>query len=434
MGLPSLSLIAQSVLSGVFIGALYGLLGPGPLPSWGLLRQINLAHFALAFLAAYLCYQLSTVGGIDPLLTLAVIVPGFFALGVAMQWLFARFEISAFNSLLVTFGLTVIVESLIQSVWTADFRRLESVYGNSKFKLGFLYVPAPELVTLVLSPHWPSASGRRCATPTSARRCARGRGRPHCNGLRREPTGARAASLRRLRGARGGSRGVHRASHTLAPAQIYGSDRRRLRRSDDGWLGTPARPIVAGIVIGVSESVTMALTSPSWAPLVSFSLSSSSSWSGPRRSRAADMPSRMQSERPGEPCLHTMAIVGGALATVPLLGLPLFYESFCYLVFHWIVLATSWNILSGYSATFPSVTASLRRGHVHDGDSRPASTCRSCGCCRSGTGRDPAGVALGAVVFRVGVGASFRAGDARIRSSSARSSSTPASTAARAST
>ena len=47
-----------------------------------------------------------------------------------------------------------------------------------------------------------------------------------------------------------------------------------------------------------------------------------------------------------------MAIVGGALACLPLLGLPLFYESFCYLVFHWIVLATSWNILSGYSGYF----------------------------------------------------------------------------------
>jgi len=48
----------------------------------------------------------------------------------------------------------------------------------------------------------------------------------------------------------------------------------------------------------------------------------------------------------------SMAIVGAALAAVPLLGLPLFYESFCYLVFHWIVLATSWNILSGYSGYF----------------------------------------------------------------------------------
>ncbi|HSS69829.1 MAG TPA: branched-chain amino acid ABC transporter ATP-binding protein/permease [Casimicrobiaceae bacterium] len=42
-------------------------------------------------------------------------------------------------------------------------------------------------------------------------------------------------------------------------------------------------------------------------------------------------------------------MIGAALAAVPWLGLPLFYETFLYLVFHWIVLATSWNILSGYS-------------------------------------------------------------------------------------
>ncbi len=45
-------------------------------------------------------------------------------------------------------------------------------------------------------------------------------------------------------------------------------------------------------------------------------------------------------------------LAGGALALLPLAGLPLFYESFLYLVFHWIVLATSWNILSGYSGYF----------------------------------------------------------------------------------
>ena len=65
------------MLSGLFIGALYGLLGLGLSLSWGLLRQINLAHFALAFLAAYLCYQLSHGLGIDPLATLLVIVPAF---------------------------------------------------------------------------------------------------------------------------------------------------------------------------------------------------------------------------------------------------------------------------------------------------------------------------------------------------------------------
>src|SRR6185436_20760806 len=40
------------------------------------------------------------------------------------------------------------------------------------------------------------------------------------------------------------------------------------------------------------------------------------------------------------------------LAAVPLAGLPAFYESFLYLVFYWVVLATSWNILSGYSGYF----------------------------------------------------------------------------------
>ncbi|MDE2002932.1 MAG: branched-chain amino acid ABC transporter ATP-binding protein/permease [Betaproteobacteria bacterium] len=47
-----------------------------------------------------------------------------------------------------------------------------------------------------------------------------------------------------------------------------------------------------------------------------------------------------------------MLAAGGALATIPFLHLPAFYESLLYLVFHWIVLATSWNILSGYSGYF----------------------------------------------------------------------------------
>jgi branched-chain amino acid transport system permease protein len=50
--------------------------------------------------------------------------------------------------------------------------------------------------------------------------------------------------------------------------------------------------------------------------------------------------------------LATIVAAGIALAVVPWLHLPAFYESFLYLVFHWIVLATSWNILSGYSGYF----------------------------------------------------------------------------------
>ena len=73
--MPSFTLLAQSVLSGIFIGGLYGLLGLGLSLSWGLLRLINLAHFALAFLGAYLTYTLASRVGLDPLASLLVVPP-----------------------------------------------------------------------------------------------------------------------------------------------------------------------------------------------------------------------------------------------------------------------------------------------------------------------------------------------------------------------
>lgn len=273
MGLPSVSLLSQSLLSGLFIGALYGLLGLGLSLSWGLLRAINLAHFALAFLGAYLCYQLSSAGGMDPLATLVVIVPAFFVLGVAMQWVFVRFRVSPFNSLLVTFGLTVIVEAVIQAVWTADFRRLESVYGSAKFKVGILYVPVPELITLLLSlvlafGIW--ALLRHTDIGRALRAAAEDGPIAAAFGINER---ALALALSGVCAALAGVAGVCIAlSYTLAPAQIYAWIGVVFATVMLGGLGRALGPIVAGIVIGVSESLTMAVTSPAWAPLVSFSL------------------------------------------------------------------------------------------------------------------------------------------------------------------
>lgn len=273
MGMPSAALLAQSILSGIFIGALYGLLGLGLSLSWGLLRQINLAHFALAFLGAYLCYQLSAVGGMDPLATLLVIVPGFAAIGVAMQWALARFRVGTFNSLLVTFGLTVILESLIQGIWTADFRKLESTYGDAKFKVGALYVPVPELLTLLLAVGLAFAIFavlRYTDLGRALRASAEDAPIAAAFGINQK---ALALALSGVCAALAGVAGVCIAlSYTLAPAQIYAWIGVVFATVMLGGLGRAIGPLVAGVVIGVSESVTMAVTSPAWAPLVSFSL------------------------------------------------------------------------------------------------------------------------------------------------------------------
>ena len=61
-------------------------------------------------------------------------------------------------------------------------------------------------------------------------------------------------------------------SHTLAPAQIYAWIGVVFAAVMIGGLGNPLGPLVAGIFIGVSEALTMALIAPAWAPLVSFTL------------------------------------------------------------------------------------------------------------------------------------------------------------------
>jgi len=271
--LPSLTLLGQAILSGIFIGALYGLLGLGLSLSWGMLRQINLAHFALAFLGAYLTYQLTTVSGLDPLLTLALIAPCFFAFGVLTHWLLARFAISPFNSLLVTFGLTVIIESLIQWIWTADQRVMDSAYGAMKFKIGALYVPFPELLTLIMAvtlslSTW--AALRYTDLGKAMRAAAEDAPIAAAFGVNER---ALSLLLSGYAAALAGVAGVGLAlSFTLAPSQIYTWIGVVFAAVMIGGLGNPIGPLIAGIVIGVSEALTMALTAPAWAPLVSFSL------------------------------------------------------------------------------------------------------------------------------------------------------------------
>ena len=270
--MPSLTLLGQSVLSGVFIGALYGLLGLGLTLSWGLLRQINLAHFALVFLGAYVNYQLASAG-MDPLLTLAVTAPAFFVFGVALHWLLVRFSVSPLNTLLVTFGFMVMIESLIQWIWTADFRRMETHYGNIRWKVGELYVPLPELLTLIVAAALATAvwaalrytdlgKAMRAASEDAPVAAAFGVNEKLLALLLSGACAAFAAVA-----------GICLAlSHTMAPAQIYAWIGVVFAAVMIGGLGNPLGPLLAGVFIGVSEALTMALIAPAWAPLVSFTL------------------------------------------------------------------------------------------------------------------------------------------------------------------
>lgn len=113
-------LILQSALNGLLVGSLFGIIAMGLSLTWGLLKIANFAHLSFALFAAYISYTLTVDFAWDPLATLLVIVPFMFVLGMGVQWVFERYKVTTFTSLLLTFGMFIVLENVMSAIWTAD--------------------------------------------------------------------------------------------------------------------------------------------------------------------------------------------------------------------------------------------------------------------------------------------------------------------------
>ena len=269
----SFTLLTQSALGGLLLGGIYGLLALGLSLSWGLLRLVNLSHFALAFLGAYLTYQLGTQFTLPPWVSLLLIAPGFFVLGVALHAVFVRFKVTEFASMLVTFGMTVLIESLIQWVWSADFRKFDTPYAQTSFRVGPIFVPVLELTAFLCAALLATAAWL-CLHRTLLGRALRAAAQ---DGPIAAAFGINAArlsyGLAGLCAASAGVAGVFIAlTSTLAPSQIEAWIGVVFAVVIIGGLANPLGALLAGMLIGLSEAVTMAVVNPAWAPLVAFSI------------------------------------------------------------------------------------------------------------------------------------------------------------------
>src|SRR5690606_36754791 len=166
-----------------------------------------------------------------------------------------------------------IIEALLQWIWTADYRRLESTYAEHRYRIGDVFLPSPGLITLVLGVANSVAvrlALKRTDLGKALRAAAEDAPIAAAFGIYQR---ALALMLSGVNAALAGMAGVCIAlSYTLAPCQIYAWIGVVFSAVMLGGLGRPMGPLFAGCIIGVSEAVTMAVASPSWAPLVSFSL------------------------------------------------------------------------------------------------------------------------------------------------------------------
>ena len=144
-------ILFSSLLGGLTTGAVYALIALGLTLIYGVLHIINFAHGAALMVALYAVYLLKAHLGIDPYLALPIVVPGMFVLGYLLQRVIinrashGRDE----NILLVTLGLSIVLENLALIVFKSDTRTIETPYTLTTVAIGPAYIAVSKLVTFV---------------------------------------------------------------------------------------------------------------------------------------------------------------------------------------------------------------------------------------------------------------------------------------------
>jgi branched-chain amino acid transport system permease protein len=116
------------ILQGVLIGGLYAMFAAGLSLIFGVMRLVNIAHGDLIVLAAYVALMVTQTLGLDPLTSLLLVVPAMAIIGYALQRLLLNRTLGddLLPPLLVTFGLSIIIQNGLLELFTADSRKLQA--------------------------------------------------------------------------------------------------------------------------------------------------------------------------------------------------------------------------------------------------------------------------------------------------------------------
>lgn len=142
-----MELIAQALYSGLLQGGSYALIALGLALVFGTMRIINLAHGELVLLAAYIAHTVESKLGLGPVAAIPIALVVVCAASSAVYFTVSRIKADReINSLILTFGIGVIVTNLILLAWSADVRSTSSSWLQEAFVVGPLYSMRSELL------------------------------------------------------------------------------------------------------------------------------------------------------------------------------------------------------------------------------------------------------------------------------------------------
>ena len=146
----------QTILAGLLIGGIYGLIGIGMTLIMGVMGIINLAHGQLMMVAMYITFVLSHYMHIDPYVSLLVTMPSLFLLGCFVQRsllnpLMKKESILPENQVLMTVGIGMVLAETARFMFSSDYKTVKTAYSTSVFFLGDICFNVPMCIAFIFA-------------------------------------------------------------------------------------------------------------------------------------------------------------------------------------------------------------------------------------------------------------------------------------------
>ena len=147
------TILAAATINGVLLGGMYTLIASGLTLIYGVLHLINFAHGSMLMLAMFGVYYLLTKLGLDPYLSMLVMVPVMYLFGYALyKGVIGRLSNGRDeNILLITLGLSILIENIALMFFKGDSRTISVAYSDRMIELGPTLVPLPKLISFGVS-------------------------------------------------------------------------------------------------------------------------------------------------------------------------------------------------------------------------------------------------------------------------------------------
>ncbi|MEK6328409.1 MAG: branched-chain amino acid ABC transporter permease [Actinomycetota bacterium] len=263
----------QTLVLGLLVGGVYALLASGLTLIFGVMNVINIAHGAFLILAAFLTYSIWTATGLDPLVVIFLTTPTMFVFG----WLLYQTTVGRIRrapvaaSVLLTFGLALVLEGVMGTIWGNTSHSVRPSYVNQSFSIGDVFLPKAQVfggavalvvlaaLYLFLTRSWVGRAIRASAVNPQGAELV---------GVKIGSVAALTFAIGVASAGAGGS--IVSVLYPFLPGSHYQWIARLLGIIVLGGMGSLPGALVGALLLGVAEAMTVTYISPAWATAVPY--------------------------------------------------------------------------------------------------------------------------------------------------------------------